>query len=124
MPIVAFSSAAGLAGLIVLFTVAAYRRWQLAFLVAGLQLAMFPVFRAVQPDDDALPQLAFFVIQTLAFAAIVAWGMFVRGRRQSRRERVPLPRPSRSCASSRFVTPSARASRARCTTCWPTGSRC
>ena len=88
VPIVAFSSSAGFAGLIVLFTVAAYRRWQLAFLVAALQLAMFPVYRAVQPDDDALPPLAFFVIQTLAYAAIVAWGMFIRGRRQSRRERV------------------------------------
>ena len=88
VPIVAFSSSAGFAGLIVLFTVAAYRRWQLAFLVAGLQLAMFPVYRAVQPDDDSLPPLAFFVIQTLAYAAIVAWGMFIRGRRQSRRERV------------------------------------
>ena len=88
VPIVAFSSSAGLAGLIVLFTVAAYRRWQLAFLVAGLQLAMLPVYRAVQPDDDSLPPLAFFVIQTLAYAAIVAWGMFLRGRRQSRRERV------------------------------------
>ena len=88
VPIVAFSSSAGIAGLIVLFTVAAYRRWQLAFLVAGLQLAVFPVYRAVQPDDDSLPPLAFFVIQTLAYAAIVAWGMFIRGRRQSRRERV------------------------------------
>jgi hypothetical protein len=88
VPIVAFSSSAGFAGLIVLFTVAAYRRWQLAFLVAGLQLAVFPVYRAVQPDDDSLPPLAFFVIQTLAYAAIVAWGMFIRGRRQSRRERV------------------------------------
>lgn len=88
VPIVAFSSSAGVAGLIVLYTVAAYRRWQLALLVAGLQLAMFPVFRVVQPDDDSLPPLVFFVIQTLAFAAIVAWGMFVRGRRQSVRERV------------------------------------
>ncbi|HEY5708739.1 MAG TPA: histidine kinase dimerization/phosphoacceptor domain-containing protein, partial [Solirubrobacterales bacterium] len=88
VPIVAFSSSAGFAGLIVLFTVAAYRRWQLAFLVAGLQLAMFPVFRAVQPDDDSLPPLAFFVIQTLAYAAIVAWGMFMRGRRQSAQERL------------------------------------
>ncbi|MBA3408816.1 MAG: sensor histidine kinase [Solirubrobacterales bacterium] len=87
VPLVAFSSSAGLAGLIVLFTVAAYRRWQLAFLVAGLQLAVFPVYRAVQPDDS-LPPLALFVIQTLAYAAIVAWGMFIRGRRQSRRERV------------------------------------
>ena len=125
VPIVAFSSSAGLAGLIVLFTVAAYRRWQLAFLVAGLQLAMFPVYRAVQPDDDSLPPLAFFVIQTLAYAAIVAWGMFIRGRRQSRaRARAPRRGASRSCASSRPATPSARASRARCTTCWPTGSRC
>lgn len=87
VPIVAFSSSAGVAGLIVLFTVAAYRRWQLAILVAGLQLAMFPVYRAVQPDDPVLPPLAFFVIQTLAFAAVVAWGMFIRGRRQSVRER-------------------------------------
>ena len=98
VPILAFSSSAGPAGLIVLFTVAAYRRWQLAFLVAGLQLAMFPVYRAVQPDDDTLPPLAFFVIQTLAFAAIVAWGMFIRGRRQSLRERVRHARGrSRSC---------------------------
>ncbi|WP_372792234.1 sensor histidine kinase, partial [Paraconexibacter sp.] len=87
VPIVAFSSSAGVAGLIVLFTVAAHRRWQLAILVAGLQLAMFPVYRAVQPDDPVLPPLAFFVIQTLAFAAVVAWGMFIRGRRQSVRER-------------------------------------
>src|SRR5436305_1459999 len=76
--ILAFSSAPGIPGLTVLSTVAPYRRWQLAFLVAGLQLAMFPVYRAVQPDDDSLPPLAFLVIQTLAYAAIVAWGMFIR----------------------------------------------
>jgi signal transduction histidine kinase len=88
VPIVAFSSFGCIAGLIVLFTVAAYRRWQLAFLVAGLQIAVFPVYRTVQPDDDSLPPLAFFVIATLAMSAIVAWGMFIRGRRQSQRERV------------------------------------
>ena len=125
VPIVAFSSSAGMAGFIVLFTVAAYRRWQLAFLVGGLQLAMFPVYRAVQPDDDSLPPLAFFVIQTLAYAAIVAWGMFIRGRRQSAaRARTPRRGPAGAARSSRPATPSARASRARCTTCWPTGSRC
>ena len=34
------------------------------------------------------------------------------------------PRPSSSCASSRRASRSARGSRARCTTCSPTGSRC
>jgi len=88
VPMQAFSSSAGVAGLIILFTVAAYRRWQLAALIAGLQIAMLPVYRSVQPDDDTLPPWAHFALVTLAMTAIVAWGMFVRGRRQSRRERV------------------------------------
>jgi signal transduction histidine kinase len=88
VPMQAFSSSAGMAGVIVLFTVAAYRRWQLAALIAGLQLAVLPVYRTVQPDDSSLPPWAHFAIVTLAMTAIVAWGMFVRGRRQSRRERV------------------------------------
>ena len=88
VPMQAFSSSAGVAALIILFTVAAYRRWQLAVLIAGLQLAMLPVYRNVQPDDDTLPPWAYFALVTLAMTAIVAWGMFVRGRRQSRWERV------------------------------------
>src|SRR3954453_17767497 len=56
----AFSSSAVVAALIILFTVAAYRRWQLAALIAGLQIAMLPVFRSVQPDDNSLPRWAFF----------------------------------------------------------------
>jgi signal transduction histidine kinase len=87
VPMQAFSSSAGVAGLIILFTVAAYRRWQLAALIAGLQLAVLPVYRSVQPADNSLPPWAHFAIVTLAMTAIVAWGMFVRGRRQSRRER-------------------------------------
>src|SRR5215210_555696 len=88
VPLQAFSSSAGAACLIVLFTVAAYRRWQLAALIAGLQLAMLPVYRIVQPDDNTLPAWAYFALVTLAMTAVVAWGMFVRGRRQSRQERV------------------------------------
>jgi signal transduction histidine kinase len=88
IPMQGFSSSAGVAGLIILFTVAAYRRWQLAALVAGLQLAMLPVYRSLQPDDNSLPPWAHFALVALAMTAIVAWGMFVRGRRQSRRERV------------------------------------
>jgi signal transduction histidine kinase len=88
VPLQAFSSSAGVACLIVLFTVAAYRRWQLAALIAGLQLAMLPVYRIVQPDDTTLPPWAYYTLVALAMTAVVAWGMFVRGRRQSRRERV------------------------------------
>ena len=35
LPVLAVSTAAGGAGIIILYTVAAYRRWQLAFLVAA-----------------------------------------------------------------------------------------
>jgi signal transduction histidine kinase len=88
VPMQAFSSSAGVAGLIILFTVAAYRRWQLAALIGALQLAMLPVFRSVQPDDNSLPRWAFYALVVLAMTAVVLSGMFVRGRRESRQERV------------------------------------
>jgi signal transduction histidine kinase len=88
VPMLAFSSSAGVAGLIILFTVAAYRGWQLAALIGGLQLAMLPVFRSVQPDDNSLPRWAYFALVVLAMTAVVSSGMFVRGRRESRQERV------------------------------------
>jgi signal transduction histidine kinase len=90
LPILALSSFAGPAGLIILFTVAAYRRWQLAFLVAGLQLALLPVSRAVHPQGDSWT--AYYLGGTLGTATIVAWGMFMRGRRQARRERLRAAR--------------------------------
>ena len=88
VPMLAFSSSAGVAGLMILFTVAAYRGWQLAALIGGLQLAMLPVFRSVQPDDNSLPRWAYFALVVLAMTAVVLSGMFVRGRRESRQERV------------------------------------
>jgi signal transduction histidine kinase len=86
LPILAISSFAGPAGLIILFTVAAYRRWQLAFFVAGLQLALLPAQRAVHPQGDSLT--SYYLFSTLGTAAIVGWGMFLRGRRQAQRERL------------------------------------
>jgi signal transduction histidine kinase len=88
LPILAVSSSAGLAGAVILFTVAAYRRWQLALLVAGLQLAVLPAYRAIHPEDASLPTVASYLVGTLGTAAIVGWGMFLRGRRQARRERL------------------------------------
>jgi signal transduction histidine kinase len=85
VPIVAFSASGGLAGVIALFTVAAYRHWRLAFFVAGLQLAVLPVYGIAHPDENSLWHSVF---HTLIMAAVVGWGMFLRGRRQSLRERV------------------------------------
>jgi signal transduction histidine kinase len=84
VPIIAISPFAGVAGLIILFTVAAYRPWQQAFLVGGLQLAMAPIYQAVQPDVS--PAAHYFFV-TLTTVAVVASGMVVRGRRETRRER-------------------------------------
>jgi signal transduction histidine kinase len=85
LPVVAVSSAAGPAGLVVLFTVAAYRRWQQAVVVAGLEVLLLPLQRAIHPQDNSLP--VFYVVGVLCVAAVVAWGMFLRGRRQEKRER-------------------------------------
>ena len=84
VPIIAVSSFAGPAGAIVLFTVAAYRRWQPALLVAGLQLAAHATSHAVRPDDAAAES---YLVGTLLVAAIVASGMVVRARRQAQGER-------------------------------------
>jgi signal transduction histidine kinase len=88
LPILAVSSSTILAGAVILFTVAAHRRWQLALLVAGLQLAVLPAYRAIHPEDTSLPTVAYYLVGTLGTAAIVAWGMFLRGRRQGQRERL------------------------------------
>jgi hypothetical protein len=126
VPILAFSSFAGPANGIILFTVAAYRRWQLAFLVAGLQLAVAPAYHALHPEDDWLSPGASYLVSILGTAAVVGWGMFWRGTNAcaALRPSNTAHRPNSSCASSRSATPSAPGSRARCTTCSPTGSRC
>jgi signal transduction histidine kinase len=85
LPVLAVSSSAGPAGLIILFTVAAYRRWQAAALVAVLQLALLPAGRALHPQGDSLT--SYYLSSTLGTAAIVGWGMFLRGRREGQRDR-------------------------------------
>jgi signal transduction histidine kinase len=79
------SPAAGLAGAVTLYTVAAYRRWQLACLVAGVQVVLLPVARAIQPQG--ISAAVYYLTGTLGPAVVVAWGMFRRSRRQAQRER-------------------------------------
>ena len=85
LPVLAVSSSAGPAGVIILYTVAAYRRWQLAALVAAGQVALLPVGRVLHPQGNSLA--AYYLTSTLGTAVIIAWGMFRQGRRQSRWER-------------------------------------
>ena len=85
LPIGPLSSSAGPAGIFFLYTVAAYRRWQAAVLVAVLGLALFPAEHAVHPQGDSFSSEFFGGI--LFAAVVVAWGMFRRSRRQTNRER-------------------------------------
>jgi signal transduction histidine kinase len=84
-PVMPFSSFAGAAGAILLFTVAAYRRWQLAVVVAGLNLLLLPASRVVHPQGTSAA--TYYLTGILGTAVIVGWGMFWRGRRQTQRER-------------------------------------
>jgi signal transduction histidine kinase len=78
------SPAAGLAGVVTLYTVAAYRRWQLALLVAAAQVTLLPLWRAIQPQG--LSPAVYYLTGTFAPAVVIAWGMFRRTRRQAQRE--------------------------------------
>src|SRR6516165_1580466 len=85
LPVLALSSSAGPAGVVILYTVAAYRRWQLAVLVAAAQVVLLPLERAIHPQGNSLA--AYYLAGTLGPAVVVAWGMFRRSRRQAQRER-------------------------------------
>ena len=85
LPVLAVSSSAGPAGVIILYSVAAYRRWQAAFLVAAAQVALLPLARAIHPQGSSLA--VYYLGGTFGPAVVVAWGMFRRTRLQAQRER-------------------------------------
>ena len=81
-----YATSAGGAALIALFTVAVYRRFAVvAPIAAGCALVPF-LQLLVRPDVPVLSpwQIALGVVVAVA---VLAWGMFVRARRQSLRER-------------------------------------
>jgi signal transduction histidine kinase len=86
LPVLAISSTAGPAGVIILYTVAAYRRWQQAFVIAAAEVVLLPLERAIHPQGNSLA--AYYLAGTLGPAVVVAWGMFRRSRLQAQRERV------------------------------------
>lgn len=75
------SSSSGGAALVLLFTVAVHRPFGTTAVVAGLHTVAGLIFYAVNPDP-ALSWLAMAVITILIVTAVVAWGMFIRARRQ------------------------------------------
>lgn len=86
----AFSDMATGAVLMALFTVAVHRRRPVVAAVAGLHMVPLAVYLVVRPDPNTA------VVQSVALllpllAAVLAWGMYIRARRQlveSLRERV------------------------------------
>jgi signal transduction histidine kinase len=77
-----FSSSASVAGAIALFTIAVHRRAPVAIGFGLLSLAITPILLSVQPEDPDTPFWVGMVIGALATAGVLAWGMFVRARRQ------------------------------------------
>jgi signal transduction histidine kinase len=85
LPILIVSSSAGPAGMIILYTVAAYRRWQLAVFLGAAGIALLPAERAIHSQGDSLA--SYYILAVLSTAVVVAWGMFRRGRLAAQRER-------------------------------------
>ena len=115
LPVLAVSSSAGPAGVVILYTVAACRRWQLAVLVAAAQAVLLPLERAIHPQGNSLA--AYYLAGTLGPAVVVAWGSSAAAVSRRSANARAAPRQKSSCASSRSATPNAPGSRVRCTTC-------
>jgi signal transduction histidine kinase len=78
-----FSASSSIAGAIALFTVAVHRRAVVAIVVGVISFAVTPIFLAVHPPEPG--EGMYFVnvvVALLAIAGVIAWGMFVRARRQ------------------------------------------
>ena len=77
----AFSDFVAVASLIALFTVAVHRRWPTVLAVSLFNVATLGLYTVIRPVGD-LPIAVFWLMCLLLTTAVVAWGMFVRARRQ------------------------------------------
>ena len=124
----AMSLVSGVAGgpaLVALFNVAVRGSRRAILAVVALALASTAIFPLLYAGGESYGFQI--VLGMLITGVVVGWGMFVRVQRElvlSLRERAATLEPSSACAWSRRARPSACASPARCTTCWPTASRC
>ena len=80
VPLTTFSSMASIASCVALFTVAVHRPTRTLLPVAALYLAAVPIYTVLRPGDEN-----FWLNVTLGvffIVLLIAWGMFVRARRQ------------------------------------------
>ncbi|HEY3544523.1 MAG TPA: histidine kinase, partial [Propionicimonas sp.] len=77
----AFSVVAGGAAIIALFTVALHRSWREVGVLWGLYTAGVSTFYLLRPEPD-LPFVAVVALCLVVTAAVVAWGMYLRARRE------------------------------------------
>jgi len=77
----AFSAFSSGAGAVALFTVAVHRRFSVVAAVTAIGFAVLPIYILTHPKDND-PVWLSVVFIAIVTAAIVAWGMFVRARRQ------------------------------------------
>jgi signal transduction histidine kinase len=81
LPLAAFSVTASMALLIIVFTVAVRRPFPVAAGLVGVHLLLALAYYGLRPDP-AMSFWAAMVWTVLFIAAVLAWGMFVRARRQ------------------------------------------
>jgi len=80
MVVAIFSPAASGAALVAIFTVAIHRQWKIAAVIAVISLATFPIYYSIFPSEN--PLWVDMITITVFVSGIVAWGMWVRARRQ------------------------------------------
>ena len=81
LPAGVLSPSAGIAMMILLFTVAVHRPFVVAAAATAAHAAVTPLYYLIYPDRDLnLPGALVFTV--IVLGAVLAWGMFVRARRQ------------------------------------------
>ncbi|MBW4705085.1 MULTISPECIES: histidine kinase [unclassified Micromonospora] len=81
LPLALFSVTAGVALLVVVFTVLVHRPLPIGAALVGFHLAVIPLYTVVRPDPT-LPYLATVAWTVMFVGIVVAWALFVRARRQ------------------------------------------
>ncbi|MEU6197184.1 histidine kinase [Streptomyces sp. NPDC047061] len=81
IPVGFVSDTAGGAAMVALFTLAVHRPFRYLAWIAGINLALVPLFYWLRPDPD-LPYLAVVILVVLFSLLVVSLGMFVRSKRQ------------------------------------------
>lgn len=81
IPVGMLSNTAGGAGVVVLFTLAVHRPFRYVAWIGGIGLVQVPLQYWLRPDPD-LPYAGAVAFTEMATLTVIAWGMFVRSKRQ------------------------------------------